>query len=132
MIHIDSSVLIDLLGRDPLWGERSLAAFRAAAARDDVAITDIVYSELAPGFDRLADLDETIAAFGLRLLRPPRSALFLAGQMFKRYKRLRGTKTGVLPDFLVGAHAVVEGATLLTRDAKRIRAYFPTVALIAP
>ena len=41
-------------------------------------------------------------------------------------------RTGVLPDFFIGAHAVIEGWPLLTRDAGRYRAYFPGIALIAP
>ncbi len=36
------------------------------------------------------------------------------------------------PDFFIGAHALVEGHTLLTRDARRYRSYFPGVRLIAP
>ena len=36
------------------------------------------------------------------------------------------------PDFLIGAHAAVVGATLLTRDPERVRSYFPTVALLLP
>jgi predicted nucleic acid-binding protein len=36
----------------------------------------------------------------------------------------------VLPDFFIGAHAVVEDIALLTRDARRYRSYFPTIRLI--
>jgi predicted nucleic acid-binding protein len=61
-----------------------------------------------------------------------RSALFLAGQIFKTYRRRGGPRTSVLPDFFIGAHAAVLGAPLLTRDAGRYRTYFPTVELIAP
>jgi hypothetical protein len=43
-----------------------------------------------------------------------------------------GAKTGVLPDFFVGAHAAVEHRPLLTRDARRIAPCFPTVQLISP
>jgi predicted nucleic acid-binding protein len=38
----------------------------------------------------------------------------------------------VLPDFFIGAHVVVAGLALLTRDAGRYRTYFPTIRLITP
>jgi len=38
---------------------------------------------------------------------------------------------GVLPDFFIGAHAVIAGAMLMTRDAARYRGYFPGIVLIA-
>jgi predicted nucleic acid-binding protein len=41
-------------------------------------------------------------------------------------------RTGVLPDFFVGAHAQVMGLPLLTRDLRRYRTYFPGVHLITP
>jgi hypothetical protein len=49
-----------------------------------------------------------------------------------QYRRRGGAKTRVLPDFLIGAHAAVEGWPLLTRDAGRIRTYFPRLEVIAP
>jgi predicted nucleic acid-binding protein len=58
--------------------------------------------------------------------------LFLAGRVFLRYRRQKGTKSGVLPDFFVGAHAAVSGLPLLTRDLRRYRTYFPSLKLIAP
>jgi len=38
----------------------------------------------------------------------------------------------LIADFYVGAHAAVSGLTLLTRDARRYRGYFPTLRIIAP
>ena len=37
-----------------------------------------------------------------------------------------------LPDFYIGAHAALAGLALLTRDARRYRAYFPTLRISAP
>jgi predicted nucleic acid-binding protein len=37
-----------------------------------------------------------------------------------------------LPDFYIGAHAAAAGLTLLARDARRYRTYFPRLPLIAP
>jgi predicted nucleic acid-binding protein len=62
----------------------------------------------------------------------PRSALFLAGKAYLRYRGVGGSRTGVLSDFFIGAHAAVEQRPLLTRDARRYRTYFPTVELITP
>jgi predicted nucleic acid-binding protein len=132
MIFVDSSVLLDMLEDDAVWGARSTKAFRLATARDRTVISDIVYAECAPGFRRKDDLDSALDLLDLATIAPPRSALFLAGHAFRQYRRQKGAKTNVLPDFLIGAHAAVEGASLLTRDPARVRAYFPTVDLIAP
>jgi predicted nucleic acid-binding protein len=51
---------------------------------------------------------------------------------FLRYRRLKGTKTGVLADFFIGAQAQAEGWAILTRDAARYKTYFPEVKLICP
>ena len=62
----------------------------------------------------------------------PRRALFLVGKAFLQYRRLGGARSGVLPDFFIGAHAAVEGRSLLTRNARHYRSYFPGVRLITP
>ena len=72
-----------------------------------------------------------IAGLGLVLHEVPRPALFLAGKAFERYRKAGGSKTGVLPDFLIGAHAAVQRWTLLTRDVQHCRAYFPDVELVS-
>ena len=73
-----------------------------------------------------------LAQATIEIAATPRSALFLAGKAFQRYRLAGGTRTGVLPDFFIGAHAAVEGWPLLTRDAGRYRRHFPKLALIAP
>jgi predicted nucleic acid-binding protein len=62
----------------------------------------------------------------------PWEAAFRAGRAFVAYRRAGGTKTAPMPDFYIGAHAQVAGLTLLTRDARRYRSYFPELRLIAP
>ena len=62
----------------------------------------------------------------------PRAALFLASKAHARYRAAGGAKIGVLPDFFIGAQAVVNGYELLTRDVSRYRTYFPDVRLISP
>jgi predicted nucleic acid-binding protein len=132
VILVDTSVVIDIVGGDAKWSAWSTAALTAAAATDHLAVNDTVYAELAAGYDDAQRLQSALDSLHLSLVRIPVEALFLAGHAFRRYWRAGGAKTNVLPDFFIGAHAAVARATLLTRDVKRVRPYFPTVIVIAP
>jgi hypothetical protein len=65
-------------------------------------------------------------------LEVPRSALFLAGKAFVKYRQQVDIKNNVLADFFNGRLAALSSYPLLTRDVQRYAAYFPSVALIAP
>ena len=132
MILVDSNVLIDVITRDPVWLEWSRAELNAAVVSDALAINDVVYAELSVRYERTQDLDDFVARSGLVIVGIPRAALFQASKAFQRYRAAGGVRTGVLPDFFIGAHAAVAEAILITRDASRFRTYFPDVRLIAP
>ena len=125
MILVDTNVLLDLVTDDPVWAAWSQQQLDLASAQDELAINDIVYAELSIGYARMELLDEMIRNAGLVNAAMPRPALFLAGKAFQRYRSAGGSRTGVLPDFFIGAHAVVADAVLITRDAARYRSYFP-------
>ena len=93
---------------------------------------DIVYAELSVRYATIEELDAMLRDAQLVSVPIPRAALFLAGKAFQRYRSTGGVKTGVLPDFFIGAHAVVSDSVLVTRDAARYPTYFPGVKLIAP
>jgi len=131
VILVDTSVILDALKGDPVWGPRAKATL-VSAADNGLAINDVIYTELSIGYENLADLEDVIAEWRLHLQVIPRLALFQAGKAFRQYRRSGGAKTDVLPDFFVGAHASVEKWPLLTRDPSRIKTYFPSVTLIAP
>jgi predicted nucleic acid-binding protein len=132
VILVDTNVLLDLVTDDPVWAEWSQRQLDMAAAQDELAINDIVYAELSIGYPRIEPLDAMLATAGLVIAAIPHPALFLAGKAFQRYRAAGGTRTGVLPDFFLGAHAVIAAVPLITRDAARYRSYFPGIALIAP
>lgn len=132
MIFIDTNVLLDLVTDDPVWADWSQQQLNAAALRDRLAINAIVYAEFSSRFARIEDIDAMLASAEIVAAEIPRSALFLAGQVFRTYRRRGGPRTSVLPDFFVGAHAAALRAPLITRDAARYRTYFPTVELISP
>jgi len=132
VILVDTNVLLDVVTVDPHWADWSQRQLDAAALQDRLVINGVVYAELAPAFLHIEELDAALAIAGVGILDIPRAALYLAGRTFVTYRKQRGTKTGVLPDFFIGAHAAVAAIPLITRDATRYRSYFPTVQLIAP
>ena len=132
MLLVDTNVLVDVLENDPEWSNWSIGQLRAQSKVPRLAINPVIYSELSLTFSTVEALDQTIEDLGLVLIELPRPALFLAGKAFVRYRRQGGTKSNVLGDFFIGAHAAVSGHPVLTRDTRRYAAYFPGVTLISP
>jgi predicted nucleic acid-binding protein len=127
---VDTNVLLDLLTGDPKWSDWSIGQLDAAAVRGSLAINDVVYAELSVRFATIEALDAVVAEMGLAVAAMPRAALFLAGKVFQRYRAAGGTRSGVLPDFFIGAHAAVVGCALLSRDVGRYRTWFPGIELV--
>ncbi len=130
-VLVDSNVLLDILIPDPVWEPWSSDALAEVAEGSLLAINPIIFAEVSIGFRRVEDMEAAIPPEVEREALPW-DAAFLAGKAFLAYRRQRGPRSSTLPDFFIGAHAAVRGYTLLTRDARRYRAYFPTVPLIAP
>ena len=129
---VDTNVLVDVLANDPDWADWSIAQLRALAQIHRLHINPVIYAELSLTFSTVEALDGTLAALQIPVAEIPRPALFLAGKAFVQYRRQGGTKTNVLADFFIGAHAAVAGWPVLTRDVRRYASYFPTVALVSP
>jgi predicted nucleic acid-binding protein len=129
---VDSNVLLDVFARTSLWWEWSLRQLEDAALCGPLLINDVIYAETSIRFQNVQNFDKALAEAGVTMTPIPRPALFLAGKAFIKYRDAGGTRSGVLPDLFIGAHAQVEQLPLLTRDTRRYRSYFPTVSLIAP
>jgi predicted nucleic acid-binding protein len=129
---VDTNVLFDYLTEDSEWFDWSSAMLEEASNTGTVAINQVVYAEVSIRYSTLEQLDDDLSVDYFARLSIPWEAAFLAGKVFARYKRQGGTRRSPLPDFFIGAHAAVTGMTLLTRDARRYRAYFPKLKIIAP
>jgi hypothetical protein len=133
VILVDTNILIDVATQHPVWFAWSRAQLdNAALAEEVLAINDIVYAEMSVRYPDIATLDDVLDRIAVQLVPTPREALFIAGRSFQRYRAAGGIRTGVLPDFFIGAHALVARMPLITRDIARYRSYFPGIELIAP
>ncbi|MCX7064746.1 MAG: DNA-binding protein [Proteobacteria bacterium] len=104
MLLVDTNVLVDVLQDDPMWADWSEHQLRVQSQVHELLINPVM----------------------------PKPALFLASRAFVKYRRGGGTKTNVLADFFIGAHAAVLNCGILTRDGRRYRNHFPRVALVVP
>jgi predicted nucleic acid-binding protein len=132
MTLVDTNVLLDIATNDPRWVSWSLYQLDSAAIRGPVVINAVIYAEFSIGYARIEEVEQVLSEADLEIRDIPRPALFLAGKVFQRYRARKGRRTGVLPDFFIGAHAAVAGLNLLTRDPRRYRTYFSDITLIAP
>ena len=129
---VDTNVIVDLLDTTSPFKDWSEQQLLAAKLRGGVSINPIIYAELAALPSTLPMLDEFLSVTGIAIEPLSRQCARLAGQAFWSYRQRKGAKTGVLPDFFIGAQAQAEGWTLLTRDVARYKTYFPDVKLISP
>ena len=132
VVLVDSSVILDVVTEDPEWQDWSASALADAASGGRLIINPIVYAEVAAGFERLEDLEDVLPHEYYERQPLPWEAAWLAGRCFVKYRRRGGQRWSPLPDFYIGAHALVAGLTLLTRDAGRYRNYFPKLRVICP
>jgi predicted nucleic acid-binding protein len=132
MIVVDTNILLDIANRNPIWLNWSASQMMQLAKIHDLIINPIIYAEFSVTYVLLAEVEKSVSDLGLKVEDLPREAAFLAGKAFNQYRKQGGSKTGVLPDFIIGAHAMVLNCPLLTRDTPRYATYFPTVHLITP
>ena len=137
MISVDSSVVVDLLGND----ERADAAedaLRRALALGPVVVCDIVVSEVGAGLGYGSNFVETLEEAGIHYSPTELRSAIRAGEMQRRYKQRlvsegnRSSARRSVPDFLIGAHALLQCNALITRDGSFFRDYFKGLRIIVP
>lgn len=132
MTLVDTNVFVDLWTRDPVWASWSEHALAEAAEAGPLGVNPVIYAELCLGFESESQLEATLSEAGVRRMALPYQAAWPAACAFSAYRKRGGKRTAPLPEFFIGAHALVDGLTLLTRDARRYRTYFAGVRLVAP
>ena len=137
MIAIDSSVLIDLLGGDAR-AEAAESSVRQAVALGPVVVCDVVVSEVVAGLGFGSELLDTLEQAGIAYSALESRSAVRAGEMQRRYKQRLKTdgraprSPRTVPDFLIGAHALLQCKGLITRDAGFFRDYFKGLKIIVP
>ena len=88
-------------------------------------ISEIVYAELVPNFEDRARLESARRDTDVQLSPIDSDVAWEAGRRWAEYRRAGGPRTRILPDFLLGAHALLKADQFLTRDRGFYESYFP-------
>jgi predicted nucleic acid-binding protein len=131
-VLVDSNVILDVITGDSRWKDWSSEKLAELADETLLVINPLIYAEVSVHFESVEELRGAYFESYFRRDALPYDAAFLAGKCFAAYRKRGGVRTSPMPDFYIGAHAVVARLRLLTRDASRFRAYFPHLELITP
>ena len=132
---LDSSVLLDVLGADPVFGERSREALRAAYDAGALVACEVVWAEVRAHFPTDEAFHEAVNILGVQYESVEHDAAEAAGRLWRasrEHARDRLGRERVVADFLIGAHAQAQADALLSRDRGFYRRYFRGLRLIDP
>ena len=131
MIALDSSILVDILSGQP-DSSASDQALRVALAAGPVVACDIVIAEVCSSFVNSDDVFDVLADLGVAYSPVEMKSAVRAGEMQRRYRQRGGRRGRTVPDFVVGAHALLQCDGLITRDNGFFRDYFKGLKVIVP
>lgn len=132
MIAIDSSVVIDLLTDAAGLAESAEASLRQALSVGPVVVCEVVLTEVVTALKNGAEALDALEAMGIAYSATESRSAIRAGEMQRRYRQRGGRRERTVPDFLVGAHAMLQCSGLITRDDAFFRDYFKGLRLIVP
>ncbi len=134
---IDSNVLLDIFLDDKDYADSAVDTLFAAANKGDLIACDIVWAETSSAFPNKNMFLAKMSDLGIVFSPMTISAAIKAGALWKA-SRVNASKTKgkgrhqVIPDFLIGAHALEAADALITRDRGFLREYFKELTVIDP
>ncbi len=131
---VDSSVLLDVLTADPEFGEPSSRALKRACDSGSVVACDVVWAEVRAQFEDEAVFTATLGLLSIEYEAMSEKSATRAGALWRAYCRVhpRRTRTRVVADFLIGAHAASQADVLLARDRGFWREGWENLTVIDP
>ena len=130
---LDSSVLLDVLGADRVFGEKSREALKAAYDAGALVACEVVWAEVRAHFPTDEAFSEALNLLGVQFDSISRQAAVLAGSLWRDSRKgARLPRDRVVADFLIGAHARLQADALLSRDRGFYPKYFGQLRLIDP
>lgn len=129
---VDANIVLDLLVGTAAEIELAELGLRRSKASGSICMSAISYAEVAGRFPNKNYADEFFRLIDCRIESLDEFTAFVAGQMARDYRLRGGSRSRILPDFLIAAHAQVHAQRLLTRDKRFFKDTFPQLNAVDP
>lgn len=129
---VDTNVLLDILAPDAVFGPASADAIRVSMAQGSLVACEIVWAELVPHFASPGATRAAMARLDLEFSVVTEESALEAGRLWSEHRKRGGSRSRLVPDFLIGAHALHQADRLLSRDRGFYRTYFKRLSVLDP
>ena len=137
MLAVDTSVLIDLLAAGS-FADAAEECLREALSQGPVVACEVVVSEVVSGLGQGQAVADALRDMGIAYSSLALPSALRAGEMQAQYRQrtkarpIPTAQLRMVPDFLIGAHALLQCQGLITRDRGFFRDYFKGLTLVVP
>ena len=134
---VDSNVIIDVLIDDPEFATPAIDTLYRASLEGSLIACDVVWAEASSHITDKELFKSKMSEFGISFSPMTAEAALKAGSLWNdarkdQKRRERTSRQEVIPDFLIGAHALECADALITRDRGFLRKWFKTLKIIDP
>lgn len=129
---VDTNVLLDVFTADPRFGLSSRTAIRQCLAEGSLVACDVVWAEVAAAFDDVVAAANALDGLEVLFDGVGRDTALAAGLAWRRNRAKGGISRRIVPDLIIGAHAVARAERLLARDRGFYRSSFAELTIFDP
>ena len=130
---VDSSVLFDVLLPDPDFGSASAHLLRESIDSGVMVACEVVWAEVRASFPGDVLFLDAMDKLGVQFDAISGKSAQMAGALWRQYRSRKDSKRDhLIPDFLVGSHALHQSDVLLCRDRGFYRRYFSKLRILDP
>ena len=134
---IDTNIIYDIFFDDPVYSQPDIDFLDSLSPLDSLIACDVVWAEASAGFADKSAFRRQMAAFGIGFSPMPEAATIRAGEIWKLARQEAARKKesfrlAIVPDFLIGAHAMECADAIITRDRGFMRKWFADLRIVDP